>query len=115
MTRKTFPIELNGQTLQLDFDWVALAEIYDRFGATTDLFNPKVLREVVMIGLGRHHPEIDQAFADKASPPIIDTIAIVDRALRYAYDGIDSDAPDDVTPKRRRRDRTGNLNAAPAN
>lgn len=103
MTRKTFPIDLAGQTYQIDFDWTALAEVYDRFGATTDLFNPKVLKELVHIGLGRHHPDIDQAFVDRSSPPVVTTIAIVDAALRYAYDGIDADAVADPTPKRRKR------------
>lgn len=104
MDRKTFPIELNGKTLGLDYDWVALADINERFGATTDLFNPKVLREVVFLGLNRHHSEIDQAFVDKASPPIVTTIAIVDRALRYAYDGIDTDpAAEPAKPLTRRQ------------
>lgn len=110
MTRRTFPIELNGQTLQLDFDWVALAEVYERFGATVDIFNPMILRQLVLLGLGRHHPEIDQAFVDRASPPVVTTIAIVDQALRYAYDGIDPDAAQEgaaaegaAKPKPRRR------------
>ena len=105
MIRKTFPIDLAGQLYQLDFDWIALADIYERFGATTDLFNPKTLREIVRYGLSRHHPELDQAFVDRASPPMVSTIAIVDRALRYAYDGIDPDAAEVKPPTRRQRNK----------
>lgn len=93
MARKTFPLVLSDQTFLLDFDWPALAEIYKRFGATADLFNPEILGEVVVLGLRRHHPDITLAVVHAGSPPVVEVIRTVDRALKWAYSGVDPDQP----------------------
>lgn len=95
MARKTFPLVLSDQTFLLDFDWPALAKVYEQFGATADLFNPSVLGEVVVLGLKRHHPDITLAAVHAGSPPVVEVIRTVDRALKFAYSGID---PDQTAP-----------------
>ncbi|QQP94056.1 hypothetical protein IGS68_35180 (plasmid) [Skermanella sp. TT6] len=100
MARKTFPIVLGDRTFLLDFDWPALSQIYRDYGPTRDLFDPEVLGGIVLIGLKRHHPDVTADTLTAASPPIVQVVAAVDRALRYAYDGVDTaeEPPAPATP-----------------
>jgi len=96
------PLEFGGKEYKIVFDWEALALLKSEFSQEeqSKLFtqqNPHVLAKVLVFGLKRHHPEVTAEQILKASPPFLKVVSALDRALRWAYFGIDeADDTDDV-------------------
>jgi hypothetical protein len=89
----TADIKIGRQTLTLCFDWRALAAIKTRFGGKMDLgslitgTDPDALAALIAIGLERHHPGWTAERVSDASPPLMPTVAAVEKAINYAYFG----------------------------
>lgn len=88
------PFVMDGKEYSLHFGWGAIVEISKKFGENTNLFDPGVLSSVLSIGLKKYHGNISPQDVLDASPPVIDAISAVNKALERAYFG-DKGAPED--------------------
>ena len=87
-TRGVACVEINGEPLELRFDWDALARLHQLYGEEPpDLSDPHALAVVAALGFARSHPEWDAARLVDYSPPLIEVSEAVNRALAYAYYG----------------------------
>lgn len=90
-------VDIGGRLCRLHFDWAALARLKAEVGDIAPHLHhgadPRMLARILAIGLARHHPDIDAAAIEAASPAILPAIAAVDRALRLAYWGSETGAP----------------------
>ena len=95
-------IEIGGKARAVVFDWDALAKLRDEIGPEFDVkiaqagyeFNTDVLAMALSVGLKRHWPEVTPEIVRAASPPIIEVIKTLERALRPAiYGGQEANPP----------------------
>lgn len=98
------PIDLGGQEYTLHFTWRELVEVKKQIGKDTDLFDPETLAPLLVIGLRRHHPEINEDFIYDKSPPLTRAIMAVNRALTRSYVGEDAPAEGQQNPLARAMD-----------
>ena len=100
-------LEIGGKRRPLVFDWEALAELRAEIGPEFDVkiaqagyeFNTGVLAVALSVGLKRHWPEVTPEIVRAASPPIIEVIKTLERALHPAMYG-DKEA---IHPNRKAR------------
>ena len=88
-------LEIGGKLRPLIFDWEALAELRDAIGPEFDVkiaqagyeFNTGVLAVALSVGLKRDWPEVTPEIVKAASPPLIEVIEALERALHPAFYG----------------------------
>ena len=100
-------IEINGEICTICFDWEAI-------GKLNTLFTPSQLDEItegrggnhlldlLLIGLGKHHPDITKADIEKSLPPFIPTMEAVGRSMNWGYFGVDV-APEEEVAKAKKK------------
>ena len=113
----TVSLTLGGKKYTLQYTWDAIAQITERFGDNANLFDLKILPDVVAIGLQRHHPEeANVEFVKTMSPPIVETINIVTKGINIAYFG-NKEPPVDGTenpPQTKSRKARSTASSAPS-
>ena len=88
----TQEITLAGKTCQIVYDWLALSEIHTEYGKEiiNNLFkaaSPEQMAGILAIGLKKHHADMTKEAILELSPPFIPTVAVIDKALAFAYFG----------------------------
>lgn len=93
-------ITIGGQKCVMVFDWRALAKIHAECGpmALRSILNqsPEVIAKILLAGLAKHHPAITLDNVLDGAPPLITALALIDKAVSFAYFGADG-APDDTS------------------
>lgn len=89
-----YPIEIGGNTYVMVFDWDAIARAHEAYGneAIAELFRgfyPDVLAGLMEIALKKHHPDMTADIIKELSPPYIPCASAIDKAMAYAYFGVD--------------------------
>ena len=90
-----FDFEIKGKKLTIIYDWSALSELSEINGAVHELgkpvdkVNPHIVADVMACGLKKHHPEMTKEAIIEWSPPLVRSILVLDKALSYAYYGVD--------------------------
>lgn len=89
-----YPIEIGGETYVMVFDWNAIAAAHGAYGNTAvaeifQKFEPDTLAGLMQIALAKHHPEMTADKIKAISPPYIPSATAVDKAMAYAYFGVD--------------------------
>ena len=93
-------IEIAGKTYPLRFDWNALAHLDHAFPDGLDLTDPKVLAQVVAIGIPGGEVTAEMVLAE--SPPVMQTIDAVTRAHNLSYFGVEDAPKEDARPPQAR-------------
>lgn len=85
---------LGERKLTMQFDWRAMARAHAELGpnALRGVYDqsPEEVAKVMAIGLAKHHPEITAEDIMNASPPWLPAMQQLDRAITFAYFGVDS-------------------------
>lgn len=93
-------VPIHDEEYILRYDWDALAAIEAAHGETPDLFNPDAVASIAAIGFRKHHPELTAARIKALSPPLIPFAQAVQRAIQWAYYGLD-EVPDEPPAKKK--------------
>ncbi len=88
-------IEIGGKARAVAFDWDALAKLKDAIGPEFDVkiaqagyeLDTAVLAVALSVGLKQHWPEVTPEIVKEASPPLIEVIEALERALHPAFYG----------------------------
>lgn len=94
------PVDINGRTYTLRFDWTALAAVESEHGSSPNLFSPAVVASVAAAGFKRTHPELTAERITELSPPLVPLANAVQHALTWAYFGAEA-VPEGGSKKKR--------------
>jgi len=100
--RGEYHVQIGDTLCTIRFDWDAIAKAFALYGdmAISDLFNgfkPDELAGLLAIVVEKNHPELTAEKIKEISPPYIPCVKALDKAMAYAYFGIES--PDDAQKK----------------
>jgi hypothetical protein len=78
----------------LCYDWKAISAVQSKYGnkAFAELFdapNLATLAGILAIGLKKNHPEMTADKVMDISPPAVEAVKLIDRAVAFAYFGAD--------------------------
>lgn len=87
-------IQIGAKKAILVYDWRAIAELQTKLGADaiTDMFKqvkPSTIAEILLIGFKKKSPDVTLEDILDASPCLIPTVKLIEKAITFSYFGAD--------------------------
>ena len=102
-------VRLGAESYSLRFTWDSLAAIETAHGENPNLFSPEVVASVAAIGFKTKHPEMTAERITELSPPLMPFAQTVQKALQWAYFGMESLPEDSDNAKKKTNPERGGL------